>query len=76
MLISVPCAPRGSGDRSEFSGKKILVSGYAPEYLYEIAKLDSGSPFAELKGRAHVNARAQAADKAADFSRRIRSGLP
>lgn len=55
---------------------KILASGYAPEYLYEIGKLDSSLPFAELKRRAHVNARAQAADQAADFSRQIRAGLP
>jgi len=55
---------------------KILASGYVPEYLYENGRLGSGLPFAELKRRAHVNARAQAADKAADFSRRIRAELP
>ena len=55
---------------------KILASGYVPEYLYEIGKLDNSLPFAELQRRAHVNARAQAADKAADFSRQIRAGLP
>ena len=32
--------------------------------------------FAELKRRGHINAVAQAADKAPDFSRRIRAGLP
>lgn len=52
---------------------KILASGYLPEYLYEQERLAShGLPFAELQQRVHVNARAQAADKAADFSRRIR----
>jgi hypothetical protein len=55
---------------------KVLASGYLPAYLYEIGKLDSSLPFAELQRRAHVNARAQAADKAADFSRQIRAGLP
>ena len=55
---------------------KILASGYVPEYLYEIGRLDSSVPFAELQRRGHVNARAQAADKAADFSRQIRAGLP
>ena len=55
---------------------KILASGYVPEYLYEIGRLDSSLPFAELQRRAHINARAQAADKAADFSRQIRAGLP
>ena len=53
---------------------KILASGYAPEYLYEQGRLEAtGLSFPELQERAHVNARAQAADKAADFSRRIRA---
>ena len=52
---------------------KILASGYVPEYLYETGRLDTSVPFPELSRRAHVNARAQAADKAADFSRRIRA---
>jgi Domain of unknown function (DUF4105) len=54
---------------------KILASGYVPEYLYEQGRLEvTGLSFPELQERAHVNARAQAADKAADFSRRIRAG--
>jgi len=53
---------------------KILASGYVPEHLYEQGRLETmGLPFPELQQRAHVNARARAADKAADFSRRIRS---
>lgn len=51
---------------------KVLASGYVPEYLYEIGRLDNRVPFAELQRDALVNARAQAADAAADFSRRIR----
>ncbi|MBV2131942.1 DUF4105 domain-containing protein [Pseudomonas sp. MAP12] len=52
---------------------KILASGYLPEFLYEQGRLDTrGLQFAELQQRVHVNARAQAADRAADFSRRIR----
>jgi len=51
---------------------KMLASGYVPEYLYKAGRLDTSVPFPELKRRAHVNARAQAADKAADFSQRIR----
>lgn len=52
---------------------KILASGYVPEFLYEQGRLDAhGLPFAELQQRVHVNARAQAADRAADFSTRIR----
>jgi hypothetical protein len=51
---------------------KILASGYVPEYAYEAGRLDTSLPFSELKRRAHVNARAKAADHAADFSRLIR----
>jgi hypothetical protein len=52
---------------------KILVSGYVPQYLYESGMLDQSLPFAELQRRAHINPQAQAADRAADFSQRIRS---
>jgi Domain of unknown function (DUF4105) len=55
---------------------KILLTGYAPEYLYERGRFDRSLPFAELKRRGHINARAHAADKAPDFSRLIRVGLP
>jgi hypothetical protein len=55
---------------------KILASGYVPEYLSEAGRLAPGVPFAELQRLGHVNARAQAADQAADFSRRIREGIP
>ncbi|MBV8878038.1 MAG: DUF4105 domain-containing protein [Gammaproteobacteria bacterium] len=55
---------------------KILLSGYLPEYLYEQGKLDRNVPFPELQRAALINARAQAADEAADFSQRIRVGSP
>jgi hypothetical protein len=55
---------------------KILLPGYAPEYVYDQGRLDRSMPFAELKRRVHINAVAQAADRAPDFSRRIRIGLP
>jgi hypothetical protein len=56
---------------------QVLVSGHVPEYLYEHGRLETGGlPFPELQRRAHVNARAQAANDAADFSRQIRAGLP
>jgi uncharacterized protein DUF4105 len=55
---------------------KILLSGYAPEYIYEAGRLDGALPFEELKRRSHINAAAQAADQAPDFSQRIRAGLP
>lgn len=55
---------------------KILASGYLPEYLYELGLLDTHVPFPELQRLAHINARARAADRAPDFSRRIRAGIP
>jgi Domain of unknown function (DUF4105) len=52
---------------------KILLSGHVPEYLYENGRLDTSVPFEELQRRSHVNERAHAADKAEDFSQRIRA---
>lgn len=52
---------------------RIIASGYVPEYLYETGLLDRSKPFATLQRESHVNARAQAADQASDFSRRIRT---
>lgn len=66
---------RVNPDRLPFDWR-ILASGYVPEFLYEHGRLVShGLPFAELQRRVHVNARAHAADQAADFSRRIRAEL-
>lgn len=56
---------------------KILASGHVPELLYEYGRIKTdGLSFAEVQQRARVNARAQAADKAADFSKRIRQQKP
>lgn len=55
---------------------KILVSGYVPQYLYDMGRLDTSVPFAELEQRGHINQRAQTADNAPDFSRLIRTDLP
>ena len=55
---------------------KVLLSGYVPEYLYGLGRLDKSVPFPELRRRSRVNVAAQAADRAADFSGQIRAGLP
>ena len=55
---------------------KILLSGYLPDYLYELGRLDTSKTFPELEKLSHVNARAHAAGGDAAFSRRIREGLP
>jgi hypothetical protein len=55
---------------------KVLLSGYAPQYAYEIRRLDQRVPFDALKRRSHVNEAARAADGAPNFSERIRADLP
>jgi hypothetical protein len=55
---------------------KVLLSGYVPDYLYELGRVDTTKPFAELEKLSRVNARAHAAGKDAGFSQRIREGLP
>jgi hypothetical protein len=53
---------------------KILLSGYVPEYLYELGRLDTSVPFPELQRASRINDAAIAADDASDFSQRIRAG--
>ena len=55
---------------------KILLSGYVPDYLYDLHRLDTSRPFAELEKLSLVNERAHAADQDPAFSQRIREGLP
>jgi hypothetical protein len=55
---------------------KVLLSGYAAEYGYDLGMLDTSMPFAELSERCLVNAKAEAASDAPDFSTRIREGIP
>ena len=55
---------------------KVLLSGYVPDYLYELGRLDKTRSFAELERMSRVNERARAAGSDAAFSQRIREGLP
>jgi hypothetical protein len=55
---------------------RVLLSGYFPEYLYDLGSLDTRLPFAELKAASLINERAHAADRDPAFSARIREGLP
>jgi hypothetical protein len=55
---------------------KILLSGYVPDYLYELGRLDTSRSLADLEKVSHVNQRAHAANKDPAFSQRIREGLP
>jgi hypothetical protein len=55
---------------------RLLANGYIDEMLYEQGIVNTSLPFTELQARSSVDARAKAADSAADFSARIREGLP
>jgi hypothetical protein len=55
---------------------KVLLSGYVPDYLYQLGRIDTTKPFAQLEKLSRVNERAHAADKDASFSQRLRQGLP
>jgi hypothetical protein len=66
---------RAAADRAPWDWR-MLVNGHGDELLYERGIIATNLPLAELKERAHINARARAADKEADFSRLIRQGVP
>jgi hypothetical protein len=55
---------------------KMLLSGYFAELVYERGALDQDLPFDDLRQLSHINKRSQAANGAADYSQRIRRGLP
>jgi hypothetical protein len=55
---------------------RLLANGHGDELLYERARIDTSLPLAELKERSHINAQARSTGDVADFSARIRAGLP
>ena len=68
-------AQRAAADRAPWNWR-MLVNGHGDTLLYERGMIPTNLPLTELKQRAHINARARAADKAPDFSRLIRQGVP
>jgi hypothetical protein len=56
---------------------RILLNGKGDELLYQRHFIVTGGlPFAELKSRSRIDARARAANGSPDFSKLIREGLP
>jgi hypothetical protein len=53
-----------------------LLNGVFDGYLYNTGYLDTSLPFAELRERSRITNAAKAAADDADFSKRIRAGLP
>ena len=66
---------RAAADRAPWDWR-MLANGYGNEMLYERGMIATNLPRAELKERCHINATAREADKAVDFSLRIRRGVP
>lgn len=66
---------RASGGLARYNWK-ILLSGYAAQYTYELGRLDTSLSFEELRQRSYINPRAHAVVNDPDFSLRIREGLP
>lgn len=55
---------------------RVLLSGYLPDYVYELGALDTSMPFPQLRTLARIHDRALQAGSDPDFSVRIRVGLP
>lgn len=66
---------RAAADRAPWDWR-MLINGYGDTLLYERGAIFTNVPLSELKTLGHVNERARAADKAEDFSRLIRKGIP
>jgi hypothetical protein len=66
---------RTAADRAPWDWR-MLANGYGDELLYERGAIATNLPLAELKERVHINERARAAGKEADFSKLIREGVP
>jgi hypothetical protein len=68
-------AQRTTSERSPWDWR-MLVNGYGDRLLYERGSIPTNLPLAELKQRCHINAAARDAERAMDFSRQIRQGVP
>jgi hypothetical protein len=55
---------------------RILLSGYLPDYAYDMGATDTSIPFETLRGLASIRDKAAQADADPDFSTKIREGLP
>jgi hypothetical protein len=55
---------------------RVLLSGYMPEYVYSIGRLDSRYSLAQLREFGRISGRAKRADLSAAFSKDIRAGVP
>jgi hypothetical protein len=52
------------------------LSGYLPEYVYEVGGLDTRYSLQELRARGRITERARESDRRETFSADIRAGVP
>jgi hypothetical protein len=55
---------------------RLIVNGYLPDYAYDHGALDTRVTLQDLRTVSHIDQRAKEAGDAADFSVRIRDGVP
>jgi Domain of unknown function (DUF4105) len=55
---------------------RVILSGYLPNYVYDLGAVDTSMPFTELRALSRVHDKAMHAGDALDFSTEIRKGIP
>jgi len=55
---------------------RILLSGYLPNYAYDVGATDTSIPFEQLRALSRIHDKAVQADGDPDYSRLIRVGIP
>jgi hypothetical protein len=55
---------------------RILLSGYLPNYAYDVGATDTSMPFEQLRAFSRIHDKAMQADGDLDYSRLIRVGIP
>ena len=55
---------------------RIILSGYLPDYVYDLKRLDTRLGFADLKARSRVSEQGRRIGDSPDFGRLVREGLP
>jgi hypothetical protein len=55
---------------------RILLSGYLPDYAYDVGATDTSIPFEQLRAFSRIHDKAVQADGDPDYSRLIRAGIP
>ena len=55
---------------------RVILSGYLPNYVYDLGAVDTSIPFTKLRALSRVHDKAIRAGDAPDFSTEIRKGIP